>query len=59
LEPASAVQQLVNDLDLLVWSKPSETAQTVLLHGNGNGNGAAPGARSADDVIDAEFTESK
>jgi len=37
----SAVQQLVNDLDLLVWSKPSETAQTVLLHGNGNGNGAA------------------
>jgi len=25
----------------------------------GNGNGAAPGASSADDVIDAEFTESK
>jgi molecular chaperone DnaK len=27
--------------------------------GNGNGNGASAGASSADDVIDAEFTESK
>jgi molecular chaperone DnaK len=27
--------------------------------GNGNGNGATAGASSADDVIDAEFTESK
>jgi molecular chaperone DnaK len=25
----------------------------------GNGNGASAGASSADDVIDAEFTESK
>ena len=31
----SAIQQLVNDLDLLVWSIPAQGAQTTLLYGNG------------------------